>query len=245
MSLYREQIQQGEWLFKHRSYLPLLLLALGLVVTWFNPVEFPLPYPDLWALLPGLAGLWIRCSVVGRTPKNTSGRNTSEGQVADVINTSGWYSIVRHPLYLGNFLMWISPVMLTGNMGLLVIFVLIFMLYYERIMMAEEAFLQKKFGKTFEDWAARTPAFIPQLRGYKNANLPFSWKKVLRKEKNGLFALALVNFFMEQWLLFVKTGKFPENPFTFWSWFSIIGAVVYLILKFLKYNSRLLDDDRG
>ena len=34
--------------------------------------------------------------------KNTSGRNTHD-QVADSLNTSGIYSIVRHPLYVGNF----------------------------------------------------------------------------------------------------------------------------------------------
>ena len=52
-----------------------------------------------------LLGEAIRIITVGHAPRNTSGRNTTEGQVADVINTSGIYSIIRHPLYVGNFLL--------------------------------------------------------------------------------------------------------------------------------------------
>ncbi len=40
---------------------------------------------------------------------------------------------------------------------------LVLALYYERIICAEETFLQQKFGKAYTDWAARTPVFIPNL----------------------------------------------------------------------------------
>ena len=59
-------------------------------------------------------GLGIRVFTVGFTPKNTSGRNTAE-QIADVLNTSGIYSMVRHPLYVGNFFMWLGIGLLTQN----------------------------------------------------------------------------------------------------------------------------------
>ncbi len=48
-------------------------------------------------------GLALRVIVVGHAPYGTSGRNTRE-QVADTLNTTGMYSIVRHPLYLANYL---------------------------------------------------------------------------------------------------------------------------------------------
>ena len=41
---------------------------------------------------------------------------------------------------------------------------LVFWLYYERIMLAEEEFLRARYGKAFDDWAARTPAFLPNFR---------------------------------------------------------------------------------
>ncbi|MGB8874133.1 MAG: hypothetical protein WCC75_12145, partial [Desulfobaccales bacterium] len=43
----------------------------------------------------------------GLPPRGTSGRNT-QGQVAETLNTTGIYSLVRNPLYLGNFLIWLG-----------------------------------------------------------------------------------------------------------------------------------------
>ena len=51
---------------------------------------------------------------IGTSNKHTSGRSTKE-QVADALNTKGIYSTVRHPLYLGNYFMWIGIVMFTYN----------------------------------------------------------------------------------------------------------------------------------
>ena len=99
--LVQEFEKQGLSLFRWRSYWPLVGLALAVWIVWLRPN----PYPELaWpALALGLLGLLVRIATVGYTPKNTSGRNTAEGQVAESINTQGMYSLVRHPLYLGNF----------------------------------------------------------------------------------------------------------------------------------------------
>ncbi len=118
MALQEELESQGNWLFRYRSFLPLLILVAG----WgmylrrvLHPEEFPLfvskyeLYYWIVAMAVGLLGLLVRVYTVGYSPKNTSGRNTKVGQVADVLNQTGIYSLVRHPLYLGNFLMWLDP----------------------------------------------------------------------------------------------------------------------------------------
>ena len=89
----------------------------------------------------GMAGQKVRALCVGYTPRGTSGRNTKEGQVAETLNTLGMYSICRHPLYLGNLLMWLGIVMYMGHVWFTVAFLLLYALYYERIMFAEEHFL--------------------------------------------------------------------------------------------------------
>ena len=103
------------------------------------------------------------------------------------------YSLVRHPLYFGNFLIWvgISFVFYTWSMTLLV--VLIFLLYYERIAFAEEAFLRNKFGEQYLQWSEHTPAFVPSLNlmRWKQPELSFSWKKVIGKEYAGFMAIIL------------------------------------------------------
>lgn len=90
---------------------------------------------------------------VGYTPKKTSGRNTKKGQVADYLNTKGMYSIVRNPLYLGNFFMGLGIFLFLCIWWVEFIYTLVFMLYYERIIFAEEQFLVKKFKQQYMEWA--------------------------------------------------------------------------------------------
>ncbi len=105
---------------------------------------------------------------VGFTPKNTSGRNTSAGQIADELNATGIYSLVRHPLYLGNFFMWLGPVLFLRSFVVIVFFVLIYWLYYERIMFAEEQFLRRKFGETYDKWSEKVRSLIPSFKDMLN-----------------------------------------------------------------------------
>lgn len=58
-------------------------------------------------------------------------------------------------------------------------------------MFSEEQSLRRKFGETFVDRAEKSPAFIPRFSWYQKAELPFSWKKVLKKEKIGLVAVSI------------------------------------------------------
>ena len=113
-------------------------------------------------------------------------------QVAESLNTTGLYSVVRHPLYLGNFLMWLGVALFPRSLSFVAAVVFAFWLYYERIMIAEEAFLRERFGERFDAWADRTPAFIPSLRRWTRPRLAFSLRKVLRKEYNGLLAVVAV-----------------------------------------------------
>src|SRR5687767_12527035 len=108
MALQEEFEKQGLWLFKHRSKIPLVVLLIGTILylrTEKYPETFILqdtpyePYYEALCLLISLLGLAVRVYTVGHTPKNTSGRNTDEGQVAEVLNSTGSYSMVRHPLY--------------------------------------------------------------------------------------------------------------------------------------------------
>ena len=156
MALQEEFEKQGLWLFTYRSILPLIILVIGTILylrTEIYPETFVLEetpyeiYYETICLLVSLFGLVIRIYTVGHSAKNTSGRNT-EQQVADSINTTGIYSAVRHPLYLGNFFMWLGPAMLTGNFWFIIAFGLFYWVYYERIMFAEEQFLRKKFGNS-------------------------------------------------------------------------------------------------
>jgi hypothetical protein len=99
---------------------------------------------------------------------------------------------MRHPLYFGNYLMWLGCVLMTQSLSVVAIVSLVFGLYYERIMFAEEAFVEGKYGEIYSNWARSVPAFFPALSRYQASNLPFNVRKVLRQEVNGLLMLTLV-----------------------------------------------------
>lgn len=248
MALLEKIENQGNWLFKNRSYIPLLILVVGLWVHYItekNPKNFPLKshldemYLEIFGLIISLVGFLIRVYTVGHTPKNTSGRNTKEGQVADTLNTSGIYSTVRHPLYLGNFLMWLGPAILTGHLWFILVFIMFFWTYYEKIMFAEEQFLRRKFDKQYLNWAQQTPTFIPRLKSFKKSKEKFNWKKVIKKEKNGLFALLII------FCLFDLVGEFVKNTTNFnfvLLALCILTGIGYVFLKYFKTKASLLQE---
>ena len=182
----------------------------------------------------------IRIIAVGHTPANTSGRNTKI-QLADEINTTGIYSMVRHPLYLGNFFMWAGAVILIANVWFFIVFVLLYWIYYERIMYAEEQFLRRKFGQPYIDWAAVTPPFIPSGKNKVKSKYPFSMKKILKKEKNGVFAIFILLFIFHNIRYSFISGEVKiENDWVLWC--TVASGVIYMILKLIKKYTNLLDE---
>lgn len=249
MALVEEMEKQGVWLFRYRSTLPLIaLLAAGALVvrTELNPELFALKetpneiYYELGCLVVGLLGLWIRVYTVGHTPKNTSGRNIHE-QVADALNTTGAYSQVRHPLYVGNFFMWLGPAMLTGHPWFILTFCLAYWIYYEKIMFAEEQFLRGKYGEEYVRWSLTVPAFIPNFRNFTKPSLPFNWRKVLKRERNGLLALMAI------FAAFDAAGELIRDENDYNLIFQIgtaVSLVYFIVVKLIQKNTDWLVEDR-
>jgi protein-S-isoprenylcysteine O-methyltransferase Ste14 len=248
MGLSKELDVQGNFLFKYRGTLPLVALFFGIIVHAFEVWELTKSGKvgggteeyTLVCLGVCFLGLFIRILTVGYTPKNTSGRNT-EVQLADQLNTSGMYSIVRHPLYVGNFFMWLGVAMLTAHVWFIISFVLVYWLYYERIMFTEEQFISGKFGENFHDWAAKTPAIIPSVFSWKGPNQHFSVRKVLRQEKNGLFAIFLLFFIFDSVAEYIRYGNVQFRNIE-WLILFVSSGVLYLVLRTLKRNTALLQD---
>ncbi len=241
MALQEELGRAGNWLFRRRSYLPLALIALFLLsLPDYRYLGGSERIEHLWQLL-GLAvsffGLGIRAYTIGHTPGRTSGRN-SRAQVAEQLNTTGIYSLLRHPLYVGNFFMWLGIILLPHNYWLALAFILLYVLYYERIMYAEEAFLRQKFGASFTSWAERTPAVLPRFSAFVPPDLPFSLRNVLRREYNGFFAVIACMFLIEAAQDFIVQRRFALDP----HWLAILGAsfLIWAVLRLLNKKTRLL-----
>ena len=191
MTLNNEFESTGNWLFKNRSFLPLIIIPF-LFYCMLTPLQ---SYIHKTLLYTGLAisyiGECIRIYTIAYVPDGTSGRNTKQ-QLATSLNKHGIYSIVRHPLYLGNFLIYIGPFIYAGNIYGIIIFILIFWIYYERIMFAEEAYLIDKFDNEYQEWSIKTPAFIPNPILYSRINSKFSLRKVLEREYAGICGIIFI-----------------------------------------------------
>jgi protein-S-isoprenylcysteine O-methyltransferase Ste14 len=248
MALKTELRTQGDFLFKYRSYFPLIILLIALyqyVQTELN--DFSLDQAaketyEIWCLLICVFGLFIRVITIGFTADNTSGRNTLVGQVAESINTTGIYSTLRHPLYLGNFFMWLGVAALTHNLWFIVAFSFLYWLYYERIMYAEEAFLTEKFGDAYTKYAAGVPAFIPSFKKVVKPKYEFSWRKVIRQEKAGILNMFGVILLFRLVAEYIATKTFEVEDI--WMYGFAASLVWYIVIKTIQKTTNVLAKDR-
>jgi protein-S-isoprenylcysteine O-methyltransferase Ste14 len=241
MSLRNALEQSGSWLFRYRSFLPLLCLPLFAAgLARFHYLWMSHPINECWqavCMLVSFAGLAVRIVTIGQAPAGTSGRNTKQ-QIAYSLSTSGMYSVVRHPLYLGNYLIMLGFTLFFHLWWLVLLVSCVYALYYERIMMAEEAFLRERFGQRFEEWAASTPAFIPNWPAWKPALLPFCWRTVLQREYNAFFLIVAVFFLLDLLGDSVVEKKLKLDVY----WFAVFltGFVIFATLRFLKKRTKVL-----
>jgi protein-S-isoprenylcysteine O-methyltransferase Ste14 len=231
----------GNWLFRYRSYLPILVFC-GII---FTLAEFTFPagrhsLQEIWmlgCLATSCIGLGVRLFTVGHAPARTSGRNTAR-QVAVQVNTTGIYSVVRHPLYLGNYLMWLGAAATTRSPWFVATMTLIFWLYHERIIFAEEAFLERTHGEVFRDWAERTPAFIPRLKLWNASSLPFSLRHAIRREYLGAFGLVSTFAVLDHIEDWHGRGRFEFEPLWISGW--AVAFAIFLGIRLLAKLTRVL-----
>ena len=239
MALREHFESSGQWLFDKRSYFPVALLpilALGLIHFHYprNSERCEL-YWELGCFAVGLAGLFVRSYAVGYAAPHTSGRVRGR-QEAKSLNTSGIYSAVRHPLYLGNYLMWISAAILPRSIWIFLVVSLAFWLFYERVMSAEEAFLRREFGESFEAWSARTPAFIPRFAHWTPPQFPFDAWRVAGNEKSSILALVVVFAAFD-----VAANRIVKDEWSmhgFWFVMLVATLLFYVVMRVRKEIDR-------
>jgi protein-S-isoprenylcysteine O-methyltransferase Ste14 len=240
MALVHELERSGNWLFKRRSWLPVALVACGLVVMYYVNRQGILfdSTEEIIFLSVSLFGELIRILTVGFAPGNTSGRNTSYGQIADEINVSGIYSLIRHPLYVGNFFMWLGPALFLRSAWFVIVFTLVYWLYYERIMFAEEQFLRKKFGEAYDKWSETVRAVLPGFKNYIPPRLSFSLLTVFRREYNSFVNIFVIFAALDLARNYFISGRISVTPF--WGWLLGGALVVWVIIRTIHKKTQWL-----
>jgi protein-S-isoprenylcysteine O-methyltransferase Ste14 len=165
--------QIGAVLFRHRGWLPLLFLGIPLVMPGTTS-------PFRWQV--GLAliviGEAIRLAGVAAAGTVTRRRSRNVQRLV----TYGIFAWVRNPLYVGNFLIWMGFVTISGVLWFLPIAVLLFAVEYELIVRYEEGVLESIFGREYLDYKNETPRWIPSPPKGEKPVGEYHWDEAFRSE---------------------------------------------------------------
>ena len=119
----------------------------------------------------GLAGLALRAWAAGCLAKNQQ------------LATGGPYAYTRNPLYIGTLLVAAGLVAASRNIGLGILFIVVFLLVYLPVIQLEEQHLRNLFPE-YAPYAGQVPALWPRLTPAltRNPN-PFQTALYLRNQE--------------------------------------------------------------
>lgn len=173
---------------RHRQFIGIVALLVIVVLSqpWRVPALF---WPG--AVLAGL-GIAVRLWASGHVKKDRE------------LATGGPYALVRHPLYLGNHLLFVGFCLASGLWWSALVWLVVTLLYYPPAIRHEDAKLESLFGEAWRAWHSVTPAIVPRLRR-PATSLSGRWSLAQSLKANGepIIAVALVT------LLWVVHARIP------------------------------------
>jgi hypothetical protein len=107
--------------------------------------------------------------------------------------TTGAYSLVRHPLYFGNFLILAGFTLACANWIVVALVIFFLLFYYPAAVRYEDRKLQDLFGDEWQAWGAHTPAVFPTRLRWR-ANQEAEWNGRQSMIRNGELVYTLFEF---------------------------------------------------
>lgn len=237
----------GNFFFRYRNVLFIFLYLLLFMPSpkLFSPVYFGDNYywwPIVTGLIITICGQIIRGATIGLAYIIRGGK---DGQVyAESLVTTGIFNHCRNPLYVGNILMLCGVGVLSNSLIYATIVIPLFLFIYQTIVLAEENFLQKKFGPSFEQYCGHVNRWVPSLKGITKtfSSMRFNWKRWLIKEYNTqyiwLTGIVCILLFKYPQLTAYSTDK--RNLLL--AVFLPVLLIYYLSIRFLKKSGRWKND---
>jgi protein-S-isoprenylcysteine O-methyltransferase Ste14 len=168
----RSSARIGALLFRNRSWLPVPFLLVALLAP---------AHPTVANWLAGavliVIGEWIRLAGVAAAGTVTRRRSRDVQRLV----TYGIFRWVRNPLYVGNFLIWMAFVVISGVLWFLPIAIVLFAVEYTLIVAYEEGVLESIFGREYLDYKRTTPRWIPRPPRQRESG-PHDWAEAWRSE---------------------------------------------------------------
>jgi protein-S-isoprenylcysteine O-methyltransferase Ste14 len=216
--------------FRAISVVPVILIVYFL----FDPFDFGGfdVVLNIIGLLLALTGAATRFISAGFAKPFTSGRENF--LLADNLNTRGTYSIVRNPLYVGNFLVYNGILIAYSSPAALAIFDVFFILNYYFIILSEEDYLERQFGDGFREYCRAVPKVIPRFNRYLRNDRPFNWTRAVFKEKNTTFYW--ISFYIVS--LLIKEYKLNDGVIEKFWWHAVPILVLFALNVLLTLTKK-------
>lgn len=148
-----------------RWYNVLSLIMFGWVMASGNHSRVVYVVPGVWSLILHLIEFGILIILVGCLRQTGLKEFIGiERSSPHTLTTSGWYGIVRHPLYLFSMLFLIANPVMTVRWALLTILSGIYFLVGGMI---EERRLEEEFGSEYSRYREAVPFILPSLRSVR------------------------------------------------------------------------------
>jgi len=158
---------------------------------------------------------------------------------AENLVTDGLFSHCRNPLYVGNILIVMGFVFVSGNLTGLIVGSLAFIAIYRLIVHSEESFLSEKFGEPYTAFCNDVPRWIPRFKGLSDTinNYQFDWPKVSVKEYGTIMTSLMVPLGLMAYKLNLanKLGEYQSLLIAL----AVLVLGAYGFVRFLKKTERL------
>ena len=188
----RASARIGALLFRNRSWLPVPFLLVALLAP-----AHPTLANWLVGAVPIVIGEWIRLAGVAAAGTVTRRRSRDVQRLV----TYGIFGWVRNPLYVGNFLIWMGFVVISGVLWFLPVAIVLFAIEYTLIVAYEEGVLESIFGREYLEYKQTTPRWIPRPPKQREAG-QHDWAEAWRSEISTFmqYAALAVVFGLKEWL---------------------------------------------
>jgi protein-S-isoprenylcysteine O-methyltransferase Ste14 len=237
-------IRLGHFFFGYRDYLiPLAFL----ILLFTTSPEFPFGSErlDRWldglGLVVALIGQGCRILAIGSVDNIRRG-GQQKRIAADTLIREGFFAHSRNPLYLGNLLILFGLILIANCRWWYLVAFPGFVLTYFALILAEEDFLTKKFGKEYEEYCRQVNRLVPDFTGLRRSLnlLVFDWKRAIQKEYGTIFTCMSMTVFLliwEKWKRFGYSARQAEIQRLLWI-FPVL-CLAYLVARVLKKTGRL------
>lgn len=239
-----ELAKSGKRLFQIRGNYLITVIIIGAVIAncsnKIGPFNSVMANQSWFWLSLGVASLGavIRIITSGYAALGTSG-NIKDQAIAKELNTTGPYSLVRNPLYVGRILNFTGIAMVSGSWVFGLITFLFSVLIYERISVYEEEFLRGEFGDAHANWARQVPFLLPRLTGWVKPKYNFSFKRMVMREDTKIYWLITAVVLNDCARNGFDIVQIAQNLNLFYVW--VIATLTITLIRAAIYLTHLFD----